>query len=102
MSQGKAIVAVVSARGGGDKPPLLVLASALRDRGYEVHLLCDGDVADAVAPARLPVIHLPRSLSRLRSTTPYTFHAWRNEESESKPTRPIRCNLGRMPACHTP
>jgi UDP:flavonoid glycosyltransferase YjiC (YdhE family) len=56
------MVALVSERGGGDKPPVLALAAALRDRGHEVHLLCDGDVADAVRPTGLPTLHLPHDL----------------------------------------
>jgi UDP:flavonoid glycosyltransferase YjiC (YdhE family) len=58
------IVALLSARAGGDKPPVLALAVALQKRGHEVHLLCDGDVHAAVAPTRLPSVHLPRSLEQ--------------------------------------
>jgi hypothetical protein len=53
------ILALVSERGGGDKPPVLALAAALCRRGHAVHLLCDGDVADAVRPTDLPMLHLP-------------------------------------------
>ena len=58
------ILALVSARAGGDKTPVLALAVGLRDRGHDVHLLCDGDVAAAVAPTGLPVINLPRKLEQ--------------------------------------
>jgi hypothetical protein len=58
------VVALLSARAGGDKPPVLALAVALRKRGHEVHLLCDGDIHAAVAPTRLPSLHLPRSLEQ--------------------------------------
>jgi UDP:flavonoid glycosyltransferase YjiC (YdhE family) len=64
MGRRHSIVALVSARAGGDKPPVLALAAALRDRGHEVHLLCDGDVAAAVGPTGLPVIILPRELEQ--------------------------------------
>ena len=47
LMQRSTIVALVSERGAGDKPPVLALAVALRKRGHAVHLLCDGDVAEA-------------------------------------------------------
>lgn len=56
------IVALVSERGAGDKPPVLALAVALRKRGHAVHLLCDGDVAGAVRPTGLPSLQLPPHL----------------------------------------
>jgi UDP:flavonoid glycosyltransferase YjiC (YdhE family) len=58
----RSILVLVSARSGGDKPPVLALAAGLRDRGHHVHLLCDGDVAAAVASTGLPVVDLPRAL----------------------------------------
>ncbi len=63
-SRHHSMLALVSARAGGDKPPVLALASGMRDRGHDVHLLCDGDVAAAVAPTGLPVINLPRELEQ--------------------------------------
>src|SRR4051794_15148336 len=56
--------ALASARAGADKPPVLALAPRLRDRGHDVHLLCDGDVAAAVTPTGLPVVNLPRELEQ--------------------------------------
>jgi UDP:flavonoid glycosyltransferase YjiC (YdhE family) len=61
---GRAIIALVSARGGGDRAPVLALASALQKRGQRVHLLCDGDLRAAVESTRLPRIDLPRSLEQ--------------------------------------
>lgn len=58
------IPALVSARGGGDSPPVLALATALRERGHDVHVLCDGDVAATVGPFDLPTIHSPRELEQ--------------------------------------
>jgi UDP:flavonoid glycosyltransferase YjiC (YdhE family) len=45
------VVALVNGRGGGDAPPALAFAAALRDRGHGVRLLCDGGAAEGVRPA---------------------------------------------------
>jgi UDP:flavonoid glycosyltransferase YjiC (YdhE family) len=58
------IVALVGARGGGDRPPVLALAAALRDRMHRVHVLCDGDLGAAPPPARLSAMHLPSALGQ--------------------------------------
>ncbi|MCW8087831.1 hypothetical protein [Sabulicella glaciei] len=73
--QRKAIVALVSERGAGDKPPVLALAAALRNRGHTVHVLCDGDVADAARPTGLAMLGLPQALRQSAFYDPFHFRA---------------------------
>ena len=58
------IVALVSERGGGDVPPVVALATALRERGHDVRFLCDGDVEEMVGSTGLPMLHLPRAVEQ--------------------------------------
>ena len=39
------VIALMGGFGGGDRPPAFALAAGLRDRGHQVSVLCDGDVA---------------------------------------------------------
>jgi hypothetical protein len=53
------VVASITDRGGGDKPPVLALASALSARDHRVSVFCDGDVAELMAQTELPSVQLP-------------------------------------------
>lgn len=41
MAANKSFLVILSAKGGGDRPPVIALACALRDRGHRVVFLCD-------------------------------------------------------------
>lgn len=56
------ILGIISACGGGDWPPVLALAAALRERGHAVRMVCDAGTAGAARAAGLPAICLPAAL----------------------------------------
>ncbi len=64
MPQARSILVLISARGGGDWPPLVALAAGLHDRGYEVALLCDTSTGAAVRSTGLPTIFVPPDLEQ--------------------------------------
>ncbi len=41
MKKQKSYLFILSAKGGGDRPPVIALACGLRDRGHRVEVLCD-------------------------------------------------------------
>ncbi|WP_207540373.1 glycosyltransferase [Sabulicella rubraurantiaca] len=85
------IIALVSERGAGDKPPVLALAMTLRDRGHAVHLLCDGDVADVVGPTGLATLELPQDLRQSAFYDPFHLPrmAGRGETIEAETPDPL-------------
>jgi UDP:flavonoid glycosyltransferase YjiC (YdhE family) len=58
------IVALISARGGGDWPPVVALAVGLHNRGHAVHLVCDRSTEAAVRPTSVPTICVPPALEQ--------------------------------------
>jgi hypothetical protein len=50
MQPPRSIVALISARGGGDAPPVSTLARGLANLGHNVTLLIDGPVSSAFLP----------------------------------------------------
>jgi len=67
----QAIAVLISARGGGGLSPVIALAAGSRDRGHDVHVLCDGAVGDSVRATGLPVIQLPRECEQDVFYSPY-------------------------------
>jgi UDP:flavonoid glycosyltransferase YjiC (YdhE family) len=58
------IVALISARGGGDWPPVVALAVGLHARRHAVCLVCDTSTAAAVRATGLPTICVPPALEQ--------------------------------------
>jgi UDP:flavonoid glycosyltransferase YjiC (YdhE family) len=54
MPGAHSIVVLLSARGGGDWPPVVALAVGLHARGHAVCLVCDTSTAAAVRSTGLP------------------------------------------------
>lgn len=53
------VVALVSARGGGDWPPVVALVVGLHERGHAVCLVCDGSIQASVRATGLPTVCIP-------------------------------------------
>ena len=66
----KRILALISERGGGDAPPIITLASALQNHGYELSVLCDTKSEQAVRSADLEPIVIDNSLEQGRHVDP--------------------------------
>ena len=58
------IVALISARGGGDSPPVVALTVGLRDRGHRVCLVCDRSTEVAVRATGLLTVCIPSALEQ--------------------------------------
>lgn len=58
------IVALISARGGGDWPSVVAVAVGLHNRGHAVSLVCDGGTEGAVRATGLPIISVPPTLEQ--------------------------------------
>ena len=72
------VLALISARGGGDWPPVVALAQGLLRRGYRVRAVCDDKTQAAADAARLPAICLPPELEQGRY-----FESWTRRQGES-------------------
>lgn len=62
MPQSKSFLFILSAKGGGDRPPVIALACGLRDRGHRVGVLCDQESAQFIASSNLPCYTFPPPL----------------------------------------
>jgi UDP:flavonoid glycosyltransferase YjiC (YdhE family) len=62
--QQRAILVVITARGGGDWPPVLALARGLVERRHRVSVLCDEQTRTAVQATGLDAIALPPELAQ--------------------------------------
>ncbi len=58
------IVALISARGGGDWPPVAALAVGLHSRGHAVCLVCDRSTEAAIRSTNVPSICVPPDLEQ--------------------------------------
>ena len=58
------MLVLISARGGGDWPPVMALASGLRNRGHRVAVVCDVRTEEMVAAAGLSTICVPPELEQ--------------------------------------
>jgi Glycosyltransferase family 28 C-terminal domain len=56
MQPRRSVVALISARGGGDAPPVSTLARGLANLGHNVTLLTDGPVSSAFLPPEVPTL----------------------------------------------
>ena len=59
-----AVVALISARGGGDWPSVVAVAAGRHSRGHPVSLVCDAGTEGAVRATGLPVICVPAALEQ--------------------------------------
>ena len=73
MNNKRSVLALISARGGGDAPPVVALAKGLKDRGHSVIVICDEETEQAVRDTNLKTLALPPELDE----TTY-FDNWRN------------------------
>jgi UDP:flavonoid glycosyltransferase YjiC (YdhE family) len=62
MSKRKAFLVILTAKGGGDRPPVIALAVALKERGHRVSVLCDEESAQLIASTKLPAHTFPPDL----------------------------------------
>lgn len=62
MSKRKSFLFILSVKGGGDRPPVIALACALKERGHRVSFLCDEESAQQIASTRLPAYTFPPDL----------------------------------------
>lgn len=58
----KSLLFFLSAKGGGDRPPVIALACALEERGNRVGVLCDEESARDIASTGLPFYTFPPAL----------------------------------------
>ena len=58
------IVALISARGGGDWPPVAALAAGLHSRGHAVCLVCDRSTEAAIRSSNVPSVCVPPDLEQ--------------------------------------
>ncbi len=68
ISNRKSFLIVLSAKGGGDRPPVIALACGLRDRGHRVKVLCDDETAQFIASTNLPTFTFPPALDERGQT----------------------------------
>ena len=69
----------MSAKGGGDRPPVVALASALRDRGHRVGMLCDEESVELIASTNLQSYTFPPALDTRGQITRW-FQALQQED----------------------
>jgi len=62
MPKPKSFLFILSAKGGGDIPPVVALACGLKDRGYLVRVLCDEESAQFIESTNLPSYTFPPAL----------------------------------------
>lgn len=62
MTRRKSFLFILSAKGGGDRPPVVALACALSDRGHRVRVLCDEASAQLIASTNLQSYTFPPAL----------------------------------------
>jgi UDP:flavonoid glycosyltransferase YjiC (YdhE family) len=62
MSKRKSFLVILSAKGGGDRPPVIALACALKERGHRVSVLCDEESAQQITSTGLPAYTFPPHL----------------------------------------
>jgi len=55
---------MLSARGGGDRPPVIALALGLRERGWDVHVLCDRESANLIEETGLRMTIFPEAMDQ--------------------------------------
>lgn len=82
MSRHKSFLFIISAKGGGDRPPLVALACALRNRGYRVGMLCDEESVELIASTNLQSFTFPSALDTRGQITRW-FQALQQEDVES-------------------
>ena len=85
------VIALMGGFGGGDRPPAFVLAAGLRDRGHQVSVLCDADVAGLASQWGLRAIELPNECAQLMFCNGRTLAliAQRGEEITAKTPNPL-------------
>jgi hypothetical protein len=86
MAGAHSIVVLISARGGGDWPPVVALAVGLQARGHAVCLVCDTSTAVAVRSTGLPTVCIPPELEQ-GDIRPLLRHL-RASGQEIRPTTP--------------
>ena len=59
MAKHRSILILLSARGGGDRHPVVALACGLRDRGDQVTVLCDLTSEKLISSTGLPTLIIP-------------------------------------------
>jgi len=62
MAKRRSFLFILSAKGGGDRPPVIALANALKDRGHRIGVLCDEESAELIASTGLPAVTFPPAL----------------------------------------
>ncbi|NIQ11733.1 MAG: hypothetical protein GWO23_19740 [Gammaproteobacteria bacterium] len=62
MSNRKSFLFLLSAKGGGDRPPVIALALALKERGHRVGVLSDEESAQQIVSTNLPSTTFPLAL----------------------------------------
>ena len=62
MAKPKSFLFILVAKGGGDRPPVIALACALRDRGHRIAVLCDEESAQFIVSTNLPAYTWPPAL----------------------------------------
>lgn len=59
MAKHRSVLILLSARGGGDRHPVVALACGLRDRGDQVTVLCDLSSKKLISSTGLPTLTIP-------------------------------------------
>ncbi len=62
MPKTKSFLFILSAKGGGDIPPVVALACGLKDRGYQVRVLCDEESTQFIESTNLSSYTFPPAL----------------------------------------
>ena len=80
MSRKRSVLAIISARGGGDAPPVIALALALNRRGERVTLVCDEVTRELVSGTGLQTVAIPPGLDEGNF-----FDKWRHDLQDDIP-----------------
>ena len=78
MSIPSSVLALITARGGGDWPPVIALARGLSDRGSRVTILCDDESQQLVSETGLHTVPVPPDLDQTEF-----FRRWSQRMKES-------------------
>lgn len=79
MPKRRSVLITISARGGGDRYPVIALARELRDRGDQVTVLCDPATSKLIASTGLETLIIPPEYGQDKFLPP-----WWQELSETE------------------
>lgn len=95
----KSILVILTAKGGGDRPPVVAFACGLRNRGHRVKVLCDEETAELIASTDLPTIKFPQELDERGHITNWIKGLSEGEPDPDLPNPMVEWANPLMPFC---